>query len=107
MECPFCNRKLKEQSDEVFTDAWCDRCDEYDFARYRAKYFTADDELYSEEFAIGEFFVRVNHRLKLTIIHKLEACILTDSFRISQAVKFNLKNCRKTLDKLRVWATFS
>jgi len=107
--CPFCDTELATSEDTVLSDAWCNNedCWFHGMPRYRTKYHTESNQLFSECFMIAEFYVEVSYFFKATIINKLEVCTKEPIFQLNKAIQFNLKNSQDTLDKLRVWVTFS
>ena len=88
-------------------DAWCENCIFHKMPRYKCSYFIEENDLHEERVIIGDFFLVLNHTMKRTQISKLNIAFITDTIHLNQLVKLNLKNCEETLDKLKLWVTFS
>jgi hypothetical protein len=75
--------------------------------RYKCVYFIVEEDLHEESIIFADFYIELNHTYKITKISRLDIAVLSDTIQINQLVKLNLKNSQETLDKLRLWVTFS
>jgi hypothetical protein len=98
--------EMPEKS-STYQECWSDNCTFHKMPRYKCSIDNDSQSLELEAFILEEFYVQVNYKLNFTKIHKLDVVVLSDTVPIEQAISFNLKNLKQTLDKLRMLVTFS
>src|SRR5574338_970545 len=108
MKCAFCKSRLEVWPFPFHTTYGCiaKDCVNGDMPRYQITYNNYPTFLISRVFMFGtNYYVIVNYRDKCTVISKLEACVLTSSFRIPRALDIDLHNPYNSLPKLKTLMT--
>lgn len=111
MNCPFCQDIMYENDRRLITGQVVkkyachnDSCAvNNDISRYH--FSTIDGKIYKEEYALGNFYVKVF--LEGSYIYRLNHCFLEGEISVPRPLWLNVTNTAETLDKLKLMATFS
>lgn len=112
MNCPFCYQKMYFDGYVLGVHGECEgfSCNSIpclvntEFPRYKC-HLSKDEQIVYEEYALGDFYVKVYEEDSL--IHKLMSSALIDQVVIKRSLWLNHTNMGQTLDKLKMMVIFS
>lgn len=115
LKCPFCQNHLWQDGHRYIQDvgwSYKNHCSSIacminnDVPRYVCRVDTKGNLCY-EEYALGKFYVKVNHPPGMSFIYKLEHSVLLGEIEIERPLWLNFTNFEATLDKLQTLVIFS
>jgi hypothetical protein len=108
MKCPFCQVEMQFHEGPTLDDYVChdESCQFHKMARYSCTYHSGMLAV-ERIILVDDIYILVEWLLNKTTISKLDVVAISDHVVIHKALKFDLENLAKTIDKVRTWLIFS
>lgn len=111
MNCPFCHTILtnwaKQSKPHVLLSCENETCMVREMTRYKITYYDYPNHIAARTLMIDDLYIQIYYEENLTVISKLDGCILSDCINISRALDVDLENPTSILTKIRTLMVFS
>jgi hypothetical protein len=107
--CPFCDGRLEIWHHDFHTIYACcnEGCVNDDMPRYQATYNNYPTVLTGYIFMLDKYYVQISYANQITVISRLEACMLFDTMQLPRALSIDFEDLDTFLNKIKTILTFS